>query len=282
VFEMTQREALERLARWRCEPLPLEASTWGDEDGTPRCKRRPVASRRRPAAGSAASSRRQAARAQRAITIAGTAACADRRLWRVSLPPATPPLASTHRPLSNGAAACAGGRSAGPGERLQGLARARAADAQPPGRPAAWPTPRRARAGHLLGPSTRTAFDRPAGGGELTVKNAAMHTDHPTFAADPAAYRPSNCWKHGPLRLRNATCRLPGPRRRAGGPRGRIWQIRQLLGASADHETQLHLDRCLTCRSCESTCPSGVEYGRIVGPVALVERTTGRQHARNC
>jgi glycolate oxidase iron-sulfur subunit len=48
-------------------------------------------------------------------------------------------------------------------------------------------------------------------------------------------------------------------------PRGRIYQIKQVLeGDQATRETQLHLDRCLTCRSCETTCPSGVQYGRLV------------------
>jgi glycolate oxidase iron-sulfur subunit len=49
------------------------------------------------------------------------------------------------------------------------------------------------------------------------------------------------------------------------GPRGRIYQIKQVLeGSPATRATQLHLDRCLTCRSCETTCPSGVEYGHLV------------------
>ncbi|MBC7416464.1 MAG: glycolate oxidase subunit GlcF, partial [Herminiimonas sp.] len=49
------------------------------------------------------------------------------------------------------------------------------------------------------------------------------------------------------------------------GPRGRIYLIKQVLeGKPATRQTQLHLDRCLTCRSCESTCPSGVQYGRLV------------------
>jgi glycolate oxidase iron-sulfur subunit len=48
------------------------------------------------------------------------------------------------------------------------------------------------------------------------------------------------------------------------GPRGRIYLIKQMLeGASVTRKTQTHLDRCLTCRNCESTCPSGVEYGRL-------------------
>lgn len=49
------------------------------------------------------------------------------------------------------------------------------------------------------------------------------------------------------------------------GPRGRIYQIKQVLeGASASEEIRLHLDRCLTCRACETTCPSGVEYARLL------------------
>jgi len=49
------------------------------------------------------------------------------------------------------------------------------------------------------------------------------------------------------------------------GPRGRIYLIKGILeGAEVTARTQLHLDRCLTCRSCETTCPSGVQYGRLV------------------
>jgi glycolate oxidase iron-sulfur subunit len=49
------------------------------------------------------------------------------------------------------------------------------------------------------------------------------------------------------------------------GPRGRIYLIKQMLeGAPITRSTQVHLDRCLTCRNCETTCPSGVQYGRLV------------------
>ena len=48
------------------------------------------------------------------------------------------------------------------------------------------------------------------------------------------------------------------------GPRGRIYLIKQLLeGSTVTARTQIHLDRCLTCRACETTCPSGVRYGRL-------------------
>ena len=49
------------------------------------------------------------------------------------------------------------------------------------------------------------------------------------------------------------------------GPRGRIYLMKQVLeGATPTRATQQHLDRCLTCRNCESTCPSGVDYGHLV------------------
>ena len=59
------------------------------------------------------------------------------------------------------------------------------------------------------------------------------------------------------------------------GPRGRIYLIKQVLeGAEVTTSTQEHLDRCLTCRNCETTCPSGVQYGRLldIGRKVVEER----------
>lgn len=64
----------------------------------------------------------------------------------------------------------------------------------------------------------------------------------------------------------NATCptyQLLGDEK--DGPRGRIYLIKQLLeGKPATEKTQQHLDRCLTCRNCETTCPSGVQYSHLL------------------
>jgi glycolate oxidase iron-sulfur subunit len=61
-------------------------------------------------------------------------------------------------------------------------------------------------------------------------------------------------------------------------PRGRIYLIKRALeGAPVTDKTRLHLDRCLTCRACETTCPSGVRYGRLVDiGRAVVEEKTSR------
>ena len=72
----------------------------------------------------------------------------------------------------------------------------------------------------------------------------------------------------------NATCptyQLTGDE--LDGPRGRIYLIKRLFENQDNNQqknksegvaTLLHLDRCLTCRNCETTCPSGVEYGRLL------------------
>ena len=58
------------------------------------------------------------------------------------------------------------------------------------------------------------------------------------------------------------------------GPRGRIYLIRAMLeGAAIGDGTRRHLDRCLTCRSCETTCPSGVRYGRLIDIARAVMET---------
>jgi len=64
----------------------------------------------------------------------------------------------------------------------------------------------------------------------------------------------------------NATCptyQLLGDE--LDGPRGRIYLIKQLLeGGDVGVSTRVHLDRCLTCLACETTCPSGVQYHRLL------------------
>lgn len=52
----------------------------------------------------------------------------------------------------------------------------------------------------------------------------------------------------------------------AESPRGRIYLVRSILEGKLewDGRAREHLDRCLGCRACETSCPSGVEYGRIL------------------
>ena len=62
-------------------------------------------------------------------------------------------------------------------------------------------------------------------------------------------------------------------------PRGRIWMMRDMLesDAPATEQTAHHIDRCLTCLSCMTTCPSGVDYMHLVDiGRAHIEKTRKR------
>ena len=65
----------------------------------------------------------------------------------------------------------------------------------------------------------------------------------------------------------NATCptyQLEGVEME--GPRGRIYLIKSLLEDKISHEDSVvsHLDSCLSCLACETTCPSGVRYSHLI------------------
>src|ERR1700730_479597 len=49
-------------------------------------------------------------------------------------------------------------------------------------------------------------------------------------------------------------------------PRGRIYQMAQVPSGAADRNPSYieHIELCLACRGCETACPSGVRYGRLV------------------
>ena len=62
-------------------------------------------------------------------------------------------------------------------------------------------------------------------------------------------------------------------------PRGRIYLIKDMLekGRPADEKTVKHIDRCLSCLACMTTCPSGVHYMHLVDQArAYIEKTYKR------
>jgi len=62
-------------------------------------------------------------------------------------------------------------------------------------------------------------------------------------------------------------------------PRGRIYLIKDMLenGRPADSEIVKHVDRCLSCLSCMTTCPSGVDYMHLVDHARIhIEKTYRR------
>ena len=62
-------------------------------------------------------------------------------------------------------------------------------------------------------------------------------------------------------------------------PRGRIYLIKDMLerGAAAPASVTTHVDRCLSCLSCMTTCPSGVHYMHLVDYARVRIEETGRR-----
>src|SRR3954462_3510355 len=60
-------------------------------------------------------------------------------------------------------------------------------------------------------------------------------------------------------------------------PRGRIYLMRALTEGriALDDAVRGHLDLCLDCRACETACPSGVQYGRLIEPFRIHMAKTG-------
>lgn len=69
------------------------------------------------------------------------------------------------------------------------------------------------------------------------------------------------------------------------GPRGRIYLMRAVVDGRLQltPAVQGHLDSCLDCRSCETACPSGVQYGRLLEPfrVEMQQTPAAKQAANN-
>src|SRR5579863_7860078 len=57
-------------------------------------------------------------------------------------------------------------------------------------------------------------------------------------------------------------------------PRGRIYLMRAVTDGRLElnDSVKRHLDLCLDCRSCETACPSGVQYGRLIEPFRVAMR----------
>ena len=57
-------------------------------------------------------------------------------------------------------------------------------------------------------------------------------------------------------------------------PRGRIYLMRSVVDGRLEltKKVERHLDLCLDCRACETACPSGVQYGRLIEPFRASQR----------
>ena len=120
------------------------------------------------------------------------------------------------------------------------------------------------------------------GEGASTVQGSAMETNIPQSQLEDPDVRVAerilrSCVHCG---FCNATCptfQVTG--NELEGPRGRIYLMKSVLEGriALDEQVVAHLDNCLSCFSCETTCPSGVRYSHLIDPMrARIEKTYRR------
>jgi glycolate oxidase iron-sulfur subunit len=66
-------------------------------------------------------------------------------------------------------------------------------------------------------------------------------------------------------------------------PRGRIYLMRAVTDGRLDltGDVRRHLELCLDCRACETACPSGVQYGKLIEPFRVDMEHTGTEQAKS-
>ncbi len=291
-FAADAAQALALFNRWRAQPLPISATAWQAGVATLRLSGAPSALR-----AARASTRRAMYDGRRWQHKPGGAVCAIQthlaffgdsqqaeRLWRLSLP-ATAPLDISGGDVLEWGGALRWLRSdaqpsaiRGMAEKLGGSATLWRGDA----RYAHVPSARAAQSRTASAPkaairSARHLQSRPAGRGPVTMEThlADWIKNTPTGAMEAGRVHPAQpaCiadFATRPVRL--ISCSAMNSTAHVGAS---IKSCRCLLeGAMPSATTQLHLDRCLTCTNCETTCPSGVRYGRLVeiGRAVVEER----------
>src|SRR5690242_4361254 len=67
------------------------------------------------------------------------------------------------------------------------------------------------------------------------------------------------------------------------GPRGRIYLMRSVTEGRLplNEEVRGHLELCLDCRACETACPSGVQYGKLIEPFRVAMEQVGDEPKKN-
>src|SRR5262245_54311661 len=120
----------------------------------------------------------------------------------------------------------------------------------------------------------------------LPVVPAAESHTHASTSACPSAHGPQLDYE---LVLDCVHCGLCTARcptyvetsNEADSARGRIYLMRNVIDGTLalDADVKRHLDLCLNCRACETACPSGVQYGKLIEPfrVFMNEEEPGRQ-----